>query len=76
VPLGGPISAQILSVVRFAKDGMSYPLLASTIFCAASGVERWRNKLLAADLFLQNDLMPQKKGKNGPKRPLGPAGIP
>src|SRR5262245_43647319 len=42
----------------------------------AGAWERCISRLLAADLFLPNDQMPQKYGMQGVKRPLGPAGMP
>ena len=43
---------------------------------AADAVDRWRSRLLAADWFLLNFQVHQKYGRNGAKRPLGPAGKP
>src|ERR1700686_2519903 len=42
----------------------------------ADGCDRCTSRLLAACLFLLNDQIPQKKGRKGPNRPLGPAGMP
>src|SRR6202795_2084891 len=55
---------------------MSKPSLAATMRSIGRGCERWVSRLLAADLFLLNDQMPQKYGMLGVKRPFGPAGMP
>src|SRR5262245_55526378 len=38
--------------------------------------DRWTSRLLAAGTFLPKFQMPQKNGRNGPKRPAGPDGKP
>src|SRR5687767_935614 len=55
---------------------MSKPWLAVTIFSMAAGCDRCSSRLLAADLFLPNDQMPQKYGMKGVNRPFGPTGMP
>src|SRR5258708_39684613 len=42
----------------------------------ADGCDRCTSRLLAAALFLLKFQMPQKNGRHGAKRPLGPAGMP
>src|SRR3954467_12264491 len=42
----------------------------------ASWVESATSRLFAADLFFEKFQMPQKQGRNGAKRPAGPAGKP
>src|SRR5215467_8280339 len=46
------------------------------IFSTFAGCESVRSRSLAAEAFLLNFQMPQKYGRNGPKRPFGPAGMP
>src|SRR5215470_5400797 len=41
-----------------------------------SGEDKCLSRLLAADWFLLKFQVPQKNGRNGPGRPLGPAGKP
>src|ERR1043165_4802053 len=76
MPFGGPSSAQVLKVVKLAKDGRSYPPLAATIFSADSRCERNVSRLFAAGMFFEKFQVPQKYGRNGATRPFGPAGKP
>ena len=45
-----------------------------TIFSIEDGFDRCTSRLFAASLFLEKVQIDQKNGRNGAKRPFGPAG--